>query len=195
EVGHHCVGARVNGKMVPLRYKLKNGDIVEIVTNPSHNPSRDWLAFTVTNKAKSKIRHYLNTAEKQQALEIGRKHLERELKRHDLSFRKLLADPTPLEALASELGAGPKLDDLFTAIGYGKVSTRQVLGRLLPPGKLEPAPPAPEKPRPIADAVKRFLRVGQARIKVRGAHDLLVCRARCCNPIHAEPIVGSIAAA
>src|SRR5262249_44047776 len=134
----------------------------------------------------------LNTAEKQQALEIGRKHLERELKRHDLSFRKLLADPTPLEALASELGVGAKLDDLFTAIGYGKVSTRQVLARLLPPGQLEPALPAPEKPRPITDAVKRFLRVGEERIKVRGTDDLLVYRARCCNPIHGEPIVGYI---
>ena len=191
EVGHHCVGARVNGKMVPLRYKLKNGDIVEIVTNAGHNPSRDWLSFTVTNRAKSKIRHYLNTAEKQQALEIGRKHVEREYRRHDLSFRKLLADPTPLETLASELGVGTKLDDLFTAIGYGKVSTRQVLARLLPPEKLE-APPAPEKVRPIADAVKRFLRVGDERIKVKGTDDLLVYRAKCCNPIRGEPIVGYI---
>ena len=104
EVGHQCVGARVNGKMVPLRYKLKNGDIVEILTSPGHKPSRDWLGFTVTNKAKAKVRHYLNTTEKQQALEIGRKHLERELRRYDLSLKKVVAEPSPLESLAQELG-------------------------------------------------------------------------------------------
>src|SRR5512146_3299467 len=87
EVGNQCVGARVNGKIVPLRYKLKNGDIVEVLTSPGHNPSRDWLALTVTNKARGKIRHYLNITEKQQAVEIGRKHLEREFKRYDVTLR------------------------------------------------------------------------------------------------------------
>jgi len=190
EVGHQCVGARVNGKMVPQRYKLKNGDIIEILTSPGHKPSRDWLSFTVTNKAKAKIRHYLNTTEKQQALEIGRKHLERELRRYDLSLKKVLAEPTPLETLAQELGAGTRIDDLFVAIGYGKVSVRQVLAKLLPPEKLtEPAPTA--KPLAVVDAVKRLLR-GDDRIKVKGTDDLLVYRAKCCNPIMGEPIVGYI---
>jgi GTP pyrophosphokinase len=188
EVGHQCVGARVNGKMVPLRYKLKNGDIVEILTSPGHKPSRDWLAFTVTNKAKAKVRHYLNTTEKQQALEIGRKHLERELRRYDLSLKRVLAEPSPLETLAQELGAGARLDDLFVALGYGKVSSRQVLARLLPPEKLEQ--PA-GKPLAVVDAVKRLLRRDD-RIRVKGTDDLLVYRARCCNPIMGEPIVGYI---
>jgi len=190
EVGNRCVGSRVNGKMVPLRYKLRNGDIVEILTSPSHKPSRDWLGFTVTNKAKSKIRHYLNTAEKQQALEIGRKHLERELRRHDLSLKKIVAQPSPLEALAQELGVGTRLDDLFVALGYGKVSARQILSRLLPPEKLEQA--APDKSRPVVDAVKRLLRRADERITVKGTDDLLVYRAKCCNPIMGEPIVGYI---
>ena len=190
EVGHQCVGARVNGKMVPLRYKLKNGDIIEILTSPGHKPSRDWLSFTVTNKAKAKIRHYLNTTEKQQALEIGRKHLERELRRYDLSLKKLLAEPSPLETLAQETGAGTRIDDLFVAIGYGKVAVRQVLAKLLPPEKLaEPTPTA--KPLAVVDAVKRLLR-GDDRIKVKGTDDLLVNRAKCCNPIMGEPIVGYI---
>jgi GTP pyrophosphokinase len=190
EVGHQCVGARVNGKMVPLRYKLKNGDILEILTSPGHKPSRDWLSFTVTNKAKAKIRHYLATTEKQQALEIGRKHLERELRRFDLSLKKVLAEPSPLETLAQETGAGTRIDDLFVAIGYGKVSVRQVLARLLPPEKLaEPKPPA--KPLAVVDAVKRFLR-REDHIKVKGTDDLLVYRAKCCNPIMGEPIVGYI---
>jgi GTP pyrophosphokinase len=177
--------------MVPLRYKLKNGDILEILTSPGHKPSRDWLGFTVTNKAKAKIRHYLNTAEKQQALEIGRKHLERELRRYDLSLKRVVAEPGPLESLAQELGVGARLDDLFVALGYGKVSARQVLTRLLPPEKLEK--PAPEKARPVVEAVKRFLRRGgDERITVRGTDDLLVFRAKCCNPIMGEPIVGYI---
>jgi GTP pyrophosphokinase len=189
EVGHQCVGARVNGKMVPLRYKLKNGDIVEILTSPGHKPSRDWLGFTVTNKAKAKVRHWLNTTEKQQALEIGRKHLERELRRYDLSLKKVVSEPSPLESLAQELGVGSRLDDLFAALGYGKVSARQVLARLLPPEKLERPP---EKPRPVVDAVKRLLRRGDERITVKGTDDLLVYRAKCCNPIMGEPIVGYI---
>jgi guanosine-3',5'-bis(diphosphate) 3'-pyrophosphohydrolase len=191
EVGHQCVGARVNGKIVPLRYKLNNGDIVEILTASGHKPSRDWLGLTVTNKAKAKIRHYLNTAEKQQALEIGRKHLERELRRFDLSLRKVSSDPQKMEALAQELGVGQRLDDIFVALGYGKVSIRQVLARLLPPEKLEKLPEA-EKPRPVVDAVRRFLRRSEERITVKGTDDLLVYRARCCNPIMGEPIVGYI---
>ncbi len=188
EIGNQCVGARVNGKMAPLRYKLKNGDIVEILTSPGHHPSRDGLALAVTNKARAKIRHYLNIAERQQALEIGRKHFERELKRYDVTPKKL--EPARLESLAHELGAGSRADDLFTALGYGKVSMRQVLARLVPADKL--AAPEPEKPRPLADAVKRLLRVGDERIKVRGTDDLLVYRAKCCNPIMGEPIVGYI---
>jgi GTP pyrophosphokinase len=189
EVGHQCVGARVNGKMVPLRYKLKNGDIVEILTSPGHHPSRDWLNATVTNRARSKIRHYLNTAEKQQALDIGRKHFERELKRYDLSLKKL--DPARGEALAQELGVGVRLEDIFAAVGYGKLSMRQVLAKLVPAEKLEAAIP-PERPRPLADAVKRLLRVGEDGIKVKGSDDLLIYRAKCCSPIMGEPIVGYI---
>jgi GTP pyrophosphokinase len=191
EIGNQCVGARVNGKIVPLRYKLKNGDIVEILSSSGHKPSRDWLSFVVTNKARAKIRHYLNIAEKQQATEIGKKHFDRELRRYDLSLKKLLAEDGKLDAIANELGAGQKAEDLFAAVGYGKVSMRQVLGRILPPEKIElPAPP--DKARPLADAMKRLLRVGEDRIKVKGTDDLLIYRARCCNPIMGEPIVGYI---
>jgi guanosine-3',5'-bis(diphosphate) 3'-pyrophosphohydrolase len=188
EVGHQCVGARVNGKIVPLRYRLRNGDIIEILTAAGHHPSRDWLALTVTNKARAKIRHYLNTAEKLQAVEIGKKHFDRELKRYDLSVKKL--EPQKVEALAHDLGVGSKVEDLFAAVGYGKLSMRQVLARLLPPERLEA--PAPEKPTPLTDAVKRLLRVGEDRITVKGSGELLIYRAKCCNPIMGEPIVGYI---
>jgi GTP pyrophosphokinase len=189
EIGHQCVGARVNGKMIPLRYRLKNGDIVEILTAAGHRPSRDWLSLAVTNKARGKIRHYLNSAEKQQAVDIGKKHFERELKRYELSLKKL--EPGKLESLAHDLGAGARLEDLYAALGWGKVSMRQVLGKLLPPDKLPQAPP-PEKASPLTDAVKRLLRVGEERITVKGSGDLLIYRAKCCNPIMGEPIVGYI---
>jgi guanosine-3',5'-bis(diphosphate) 3'-pyrophosphohydrolase len=189
QVGNQCVGARVNGKMVPLRYKLKNGDIVEILTAPGHHPSRDWLALAVTNRARSKIRHYLNVAEKQQALEIGKKHFERELKRFELSPKRIEAGKA--EALAQDLGVGNKLEDLFVAVGYGKVSMRQVLQRFVPAERLDQAR-EPEPPRRLKDAVKRFLRVGEERIQVKGTDDLLVYRAKCCNPIMGEPITGFI---
>jgi GTP pyrophosphokinase len=191
EIGNQCVGARVGGKIVPLRYKLKNGDIVEIITSPGHHPSRDWLALAVTNKARAKVKHYLNIAEKQQSLDIGRKHFERELKRYDLTLKKLLADDGRLDALARELGVGTKAEDLFAAVGYGKVSMRQVLVKLVPSEKLEKVPLA-EKERPFTDTVKRLLRVGDERIKVKGTDDVLIYRAKCCNPIMGEPIVGYI---
>jgi GTP pyrophosphokinase len=189
DVGHQCVGARVNGKMVPLRYKLSNGDIVEILTSAGHKPSRDWLSLAVTNKARAKIRHYLNSAEKQQAVDIGKKHFERELKRYELSLKKI--EPARLEALPHEVGAGSRLEDLYAALGYGKLSMRQVMAKLVPADKLQEAPP-PEKPSPLTDAVKRLLRVGEERITVKGSGDLLIYRARCCNPIMGEPIVGYI---
>jgi GTP pyrophosphokinase len=191
EVGHQCVGARVNGKIVPLRYRLGNGDIVEILTSSGHNPSRDWLALAVTNKARAKIRHYLNARQKQQSQEIGRKHLERELRRYKLSPKKLFAQSGRLDEVAQELGVGSKAEDLVQALGYGKLSMRQVLSKLVPADRLA-AEPLPERTRPIADAVKRLLRVGDERIKVKGTDDLLIYRAKCCNPIMGEPIVGYI---
>jgi GTP diphosphokinase / guanosine-3',5'-bis(diphosphate) 3'-diphosphatase len=124
-------------------------------------------------------------------VEIGRKHFERELKRYDLVPRKVEA--ARLESLAQELGVGTRSEDLFTAVGYGKLSMRQVLAKLVPAEKLAGSAPEPlEKPRPLADAVKRLLRVGDERIKVRGTDDLLIYRAKCCNPIMGEPIVGYI---
>jgi GTP pyrophosphokinase len=191
EVGHQCVGARVNGKMVPLRYKLKNGDIVEILTAAGHRPSRDWLSHTVTNKARSKIRHYLNVAEREQAVEIGRKHLEKELKRYEVPVKKLMADTARMEGLAQQLGVGAKAEDLLSAVGYGKLAARAVLARLVPPERLA-SEPEPARPRPLAETVKHLLRMGDDYVKVRGTDDLLIYRAKCCNPIMGEPIVGYI---
>jgi GTP pyrophosphokinase len=185
DVGHQCVGARVNGKMVPLRTRLRNGDIVQIVTAPGHKPSRDWLNFVATSRARSKIKQFIHSEEKERSLELGRKLFEKEAKRFGLSM-KTLAEPAALGRVVTEYGM-QKADDLFTAIGYGKLSARTVLGRFVPQDQLKESPDGT-----IASVVKRVLGTGEDKIKVRGIDDLMVFRARCCNPIRGEAIVGYI---
>jgi len=187
DVGHQCVGARVNGKMVPLRTRLKNGDIVEIVTQAGHKPSRDWLNFAVTSRARNKIKHLIHSEEKARATELGRKVFDKDAKRYDLNPKSLIESEAFTKLLA-DFGA-QKSDDLFAYIGYGKVAPKQVLAKLVPAEALHEK--APEGP--VTAAVKRVLGAGGAdRIKVRGFDDLLVFRARCCNPIRGEKIVGYI---
>ncbi|MCC7033621.1 MAG: bifunctional (p)ppGpp synthetase/guanosine-3',5'-bis(diphosphate) 3'-pyrophosphohydrolase [Acidobacteria bacterium] len=189
DVGHQCVGARVNGRMVPLRTKLKNGDIVEVLTNAATKPSRDWLNFVVTSRARNKIKHLIQEEEKARAVELGRKVFEKDARRYDLNPAKLL-EGERMGAVASEFGA-QRPDDLLAQIGYGKVSARQVLDKLVPQDQLKERPAE----HPVVSAVKRVLSPGSAgadRIKVRGADELMVFRARCCNPIRGEKIVGYI---
>ncbi len=188
DVGHQCVGARVNGRIVPLRTRLKNGDIVEIITNAGHKPSRDWLNFVATSRARSKIKHLIQGEEKERAIDLGRKVLEKEGRRYDLNINKLL-DSDRLAKAASELGF--QNDELFAQIGYGKLAAKSVLDKLVPQGELKEKPPE----HPVVSAVKRVLKPGTSttdRIVVRGVDDLMVFRARCCNPIRGEKIVGYI---
>src|SRR5687768_5569972 len=171
DVGHRCVGARVNGRMVPLRAKLKNGDIVEIITNPSHKPSRDWLNFVTTSRARSKIKHLIQGEEKERAVELGRKLLEKESRRFDVNLGKLL-DSDAVTNVAQEFGF--QNDEIFAQIGYGKLSARQVLDKLVPQGGLKEKPPE----HPVVSAVKRVLTSPSTtdRILVRGVDDLMVFR-------------------
>jgi GTP pyrophosphokinase len=186
DVGHQCVGARVNGKMVPLRTRLRNGDIVEAVTAPGHKPSRDWLNFVVTSRARNKIRHYIQSEEKVRSTELGRKVFEKEARRFGLNL-KSLTEGEAFAKLVSEYGM-QKPDEVFAAIGYGKLPVKTVLARLVPQDQLKEAPPETG----IASVVRRVLGTGDEKIKVRGFDDLMVFRARCCNPIRGEQIVGYI---
>jgi GTP pyrophosphokinase len=187
DVGHQCVGARVNGKMVPLRARLKNGDIVEIITQAGHKPSRDWLNFVVTSHARYKIKHLIRLEERARSVDLGRKVFDKELRRYDLSLKGLRDSETFARAL-SEAGA-KTVDDLYALIGYGTLSAKQFLGKLVPPERLREK--APEGP--VVAAVRRVLGGGEERIKIRGGVDeVLVFRARCCNPIRGEKIVGYI---
>ena len=186
-VGHQCVGARINGKMMPLRTCLQNGDVVEIVTNPKHQPSRDWLNFVVTTRARNRIKQFLHNEEKDRAVELGRKLLEKEARRFDINA-KTLFDTDLLDRLAPEWGV-TKATELLAAVAYGRVGARQVLSKAVPAEQLQEE----KKPSAIASAVKRAVGIGESdRIKVMGADDMLVYRARCCNPIRGERIVGYI---
>ena len=184
DIGHQCVGARVNGKMVPLRTRLKNGDIVEIVTNASHKPSRDWLNFVATSRARNKIKHLIQAEERSRAIEFGRKLFEKELRRYDLNAKTVL-ESEAFGRMAPDPGAR---DELFADLGYGKTSPRLLLGKLFPQDQLR------EKgdESTVAAVVRRVFGPGEEKIKVRGFDDLMVFRAGCCNPILGEPIVGYV---
>jgi GTP diphosphokinase / guanosine-3',5'-bis(diphosphate) 3'-diphosphatase len=192
EVGHTCVGAKVNGRMVPLRHKLHSGDIVEILTQPGHKPSRDWLGLVRSSRSRNKIKHWLNVHQRERAIEIGRKLIEKEARKYRIALKEIKDEE--LTRIASGYGLG-RGDDLMAGIGYGKYSARQVLARLLPAGATPSIAGEIEAEGltsgSIASAVRRVFG-GNNAITVRGQGDMLVYRARCCNPIRGESIVGYI---
>ncbi len=192
DVGHHCVGARVNGRLVPLKTPLASGDIVEILTAPSAQPSRDWLSFALTSRARNKIRAFIHTAEKEQSVEIGRRLLERELRKWKKSLSKLL-EAKAFDPFLADFGAG-KVDDLIAEVGSGKVGSRALVAKLLPEtAAAAGVPPPPSKVSAISSAVRRVLPFGPAAgIRVKGENDLLATLARCCQPVPGDDIVGYV---
>lgn len=188
DLGHQCTGARVNGKLVPLRTALTNGDIVDILTSPARQPSRDWLKFVGTTRAKSKIRHWLNTEQKKRSMEIGRRSLERGLRRHKVSLKRFLEAPE-VEGYLSREGYS-RSDDLLSAIGFGKVTVKQVLAKALTAEQLGVEAGAPGR---LRQAVERILPFGGGPgITVKGHGDLLAYLAKCCAPVPGEDVVGYI---
>ncbi len=185
EVGHHCVGAKVNGRIVPLKYKLRNGDIVEIVTQASHTPSRDWLALVKTSRARNKIKHWINVAQRRQAIEIGKKLLEKEARKYDVVLKRIPDED--YQRVARDYGC-TQVDDLHAGLGYGRFAARQVLARLTPAVAVEGEPA-----QRVSGGAKRSLGLTRdLAIQVHGHEDLMVYRAKCCNPIRGEAIVGYI---
>ena len=202
DVGNRCVGAKVNGRIVPLRSGLRNGDIVEIMTQPGHEPSKDWLAYVKTSRARNKIKHIINASERLKAIDIGQKYLDKEARRLGVQLGKV--GKADLERVAGEYGYS-KMEDLYAALGFGKFSARQVLSKVAPGVvKEEPvegrpagamaepggAPSGPGAATPQAPGARQA--AGDGVIKVRGIDDLLVYRAKCCNPIRGEAIVGYV---
>ena len=182
KVGEHCVGAKVNGKLVPLRYTLRQGDIIEIVTSPNQHPSRDWLKIVKSSRARSKINQWLKVEERARSIELGRELFEREAKKYRQNAAGLLGGDD-MARVAADLGY-PTPDDLLAAIGYGKASVHQLLNKLAPGATLDTVERAkpPAGARPTADQ----------GVRIRGVEDLLVRFARCCNPLPGDPIVGFI---
>jgi guanosine-3',5'-bis(diphosphate) 3'-pyrophosphohydrolase len=197
EVGNTCSGARINGRMVPLKTTIQNGDVVEILTTPNSHPSRDWLNFVTTSRARNRVRHWVSEQQRAESIELGRKLFEKEATRFRLSPKKVLADGDgEFKRIANEYGYG-RADDLLAAIGYGKLVPRNVIAKYIGPEKF--AEIEQKKESPLRDkvnagvqAVKKFIRLGEDSIVVRGVDDLLVVRARCCNPVRGEEIVGYI---
>jgi GTP diphosphokinase / guanosine-3',5'-bis(diphosphate) 3'-diphosphatase len=184
QVGIHCAGAKVNGRMVPLRYELKNGDMVEIVTSAQQHPSKDWLSFVGTARAKAKIRAIVRTEERQRSEVLGKELLERELKRYDISLQKLLRDGS-LQRLAAET-KHQSVEALFMALGYGRTTAHQIVEKIVP-GKQ----PQAEPKAVFAPIIKKDKRAGDG-VVVQGLGDVLVRFGRCCSPLPGEPIIGFI---
>jgi len=181
ELGHRCVGAKVNGKLVPLRTPLKSGDTVDILTNPTHKPSKDWLKFVVTSKAKTKIRQWIKEEQRGRSIELGRSLMEKELTKHDLSLPQMLKSGEVL-ALARDFSFETE-NDLFAAVGYGLYTPLQVLGKLIPE--------APKVGR-LQKILSTLRKSKDDAIKIKGIDGLVVKFAKCCNPIPGDKILGFI---
>ena len=185
EVGHTCVGAKVNGRMVPLRTKLQTGDQVEIITQAGHHPSKDWLKFVVSNRARSKIRAYIRETERSRAVVLGRDMLDRELRKHNLTYNGVAR-----EGLLTELSREFSFKDpehLVAAVAYGKISPRQLVNRVLRREQVEE-----HKPGLLERSLGRLRRRHHEGVRVMGVDDILVRFAKCCNPLPGDPIVGYI---
>ena len=187
EVGEKCMGSRVNGKMVPLKYQLQNGDMVEILTSGNHHPSKDWLEFVKTPRAKTKIRNWIKRQERDQSINLGREILEKALEQTHIKLPNLLKSEQ-MTAIAKDFSFHSAAD-LLANIGYGKLSANHIIGRLKPILGIEEAKPAGL----VGKMVSRMKRRKSTRgIKVRGLEDLLVRFASCCHPLPGENVIGYI---
>ena len=186
EVGNRCVGAKVNGRLVPLRNRLGNGDIVEILTQKGSHPSRDWLAFVKSSRARNKIKHWINVNERANAVELGRRLLEKESRRFQISWKRVSAEE--LGKIGRGLGM-QKVEDLYSAVGFGKLSAHQIVSRLFP----DLVPETPAEKKSFAKTFRKTLGISKSgALQIKGYNDLLIYRAKCCEPIRGEPVIGNI---
>ena len=193
-VGDTCTGAKVNGRIVPLRSEIHNGDVIEILTTQNSKPSGDWLNFTITSRARNRIRHWISLEQRTESVEIGRKLLQQEAERFRLPVKKFVNNETEMKRIANEYGLG-RPDDLFASVGYGKTLPRNVVAKFLGPEKFSELDPDNQKETRLKTgmkAVKKFIGMGEDAIVVKGVDNMLTARANCCNPLRGEDIVGYI---
>ncbi|MDH5769246.1 MAG: TGS domain-containing protein, partial [Nitrospirota bacterium] len=179
QVGHSCIGAKVNGRLVPLKYELKHGDTIEIITSSSHGPSRDWLKFVVTQRAKSKVKQWIKAEERKQSIELGLRLLEGELRRHDLSPSVLKSEEIQKVLKFFNIQS---LEDLYVSVGYGKLSPHQVVNKLVPEKPVEEIP-VTKVPKPPKET---------KGITIKGVDNVLYHTARCCYPVPGDRLVGFV---
>jgi len=194
EVGDTCTGAKINSRIVPLKTELQNGDVIEILTTANSKPSRDWLNYVVTSKARNRIRHWISEQQRVDSIDIGRKLLEKEADRFHVPHKKLINNDVEMKRIANEYGLG-RPEDLLASIGYGKTLPRNVIGKFLGAEKFAELDPDKRKETRIESgmkAVKKFIGMGEDAIVVKGIDNLLTTRGRCCNPLRGEDIIGYI---
>lgn len=194
EVGDTCTGAKINGRIVPLRTEIQNGDVIEILTTPNSKPSRDWLNYVITSKARSRIRHWISEQQRADSIELGRKLLEKESERFRVANKKLVNNENELKKIANDYGLS-RAEDLLASIGYGKTLPRNVLSKFLGAEKFAELDPEKRNETRIESgikAVRKFIGLGEDAIIVKGVDNLLTTRARCCNPLRGEDIIGYI---
>ena len=193
DVGNSCVAARVNGKMVPLRTLLKSGDSVEVITSKNKTPSKDWLKYCVTSKAKSKIRAFVQNEERKRGKQIGHELLEKEFRKFGMNLAKNLNDSMVLNNEELRKTGANDLEDLFVRVGYGKVLPNQVVKAVAPDAESKKEEKKEETffQKAYKSAVKRKKK-SRSIISVDGMDDILVRFAKCCNPIPGDPISGFI---
>jgi GTP pyrophosphokinase len=193
EIGHHCTGTRVNGTITPLRHKLRNGDVIEVITSPQQRPKKEWLEFAATSRARNRIRALLREDERERSLKLGRELLEKELHANGISLQRLLKSEEDLQRLLRQLGV-EDANELFTALGYGKIAPASLTRILTQPsaegGEAKPAPSLREGR--IEHFVRRMTGRDAEGLKVSEIDDILVRYARCCNALPGDEIVGFI---
>jgi guanosine-3',5'-bis(diphosphate) 3'-pyrophosphohydrolase len=187
EVGNRCVGAKVNGKLVPLRYRLKSGDTVEIITAPNHIPSKDWLNFVVTQKARSRIKQWIKSEERKEAIELGQKLIEEELRKHEIPLQTLKNSQEELRKAFNM----KTFEDLVASVGYGKISAQQIIHKLLPESVAKGA--VRERQEVQRGSQKEVTKPAVSKgISIKGMGEILYHTSRCCYPVPGDDIVGYV---
>ncbi|HIJ89003.1 MAG TPA: bifunctional (p)ppGpp synthetase/guanosine-3',5'-bis(diphosphate) 3'-pyrophosphohydrolase [Desulfuromonadales bacterium] len=188
DIGHRCVGAKVNGKLVPLKYELKNGDIVEVITSPHHTPSKDWLKIVKSSRARNKIRAWIKIEERKRSILLGREFCEKDFRRYSINLQKIQKNGE-FKKIAAEFGYAAD-DDLLAAVGYGKISSSQIVGKILPDEKLKER--AEHKESRLESIINKLKGKSSGAVEIGGLDDVLVRFGKCCNPVPGDEIVGFI---
>ena len=188
DVGHRCVGAKVNGKLVPLKHELQNGDIVEVITSPHHTPSKDWLKIVKSSRARNRIRSWIKIEERKQSVVLGREICEKEFRKYSLNLQKL-SKTGELKKISGEYGFSGE-DDLLAAVGYGKIAAAQIIAKLIPEERLQAR--QEQKESRISSVINKLKGKSVNAVEVGGMEDIMIRYAKCCNPLPGDDIVGFI---